>query len=212
MAGMAMSTPAADIKPAPLKAATFISASSSFGKGLLSDPTEASLSLCPRMQIHNAPSADGAGRVKGFSQFIRINTVRIALDPAPGACLSSGFGQRGARPHDGIDYYSPEGGQIHAAADGTVIEMKYRDDFGNMVLIDHGGGVYTRYAHLASFQSGLGVGAKIHAGNPIGLMGNTAGYPVPVHLHYEVLLGNYANPKASFGLDPKDPFGYLGAG
>jgi murein DD-endopeptidase MepM/ murein hydrolase activator NlpD len=89
--------------------------------------------------------------------------------------------------------------------------MKYRDDYGNMILIDHGHGVYTRYAHLSSFHNGLAVGAHVHAGDEIGLMGNTAGYAVPLHLHYEVLLGDYTNPKGSFGLTPHSPFEYRAA-
>jgi murein DD-endopeptidase MepM/ murein hydrolase activator NlpD len=44
----------------------------------------------------------------------------------------------------------------------------------------------------------------VKAGDSIGLMGNTAGYAVPIHLHYEVLTGDYANPKASFGLTPEN--------
>lgn len=193
--------------PAPVRVLPAVSAVP--GAHLLSDPTLASLSLCPGMTIHNAPSADGQGHVRGFVKVVNVNGVKLALDPAPGACLSSGFGQRGARPHFGIDYYSADGGTIHAAADGVILEMKYRDDYGNMLLIDHGGGVYTRYAHLASFRAGLSVGARVQQGDPIGLMGNTAAYPVPIHLHYELLEGNYANPKGSFGLDPHDPFGSL---
>ncbi len=89
--------------------------------------------------------------------------------------------------------------------------MKYRDDYGNMLVIDHGGGVYTRYAHLASFGRGLMSGVTVKAGEQIGLMGNTAGYQIPMHLHYELLLGDYANPKASFGLAPADPFSFPSA-
>lgn len=45
----------------------------------------------------------------------------------------------------------------------------------------------------------------------IGLMGNTAGCPIPIHQHYDVLAGDYNNPKASFGLTPVSPFDYLAA-
>ncbi len=68
-----------------------------------------------------------------------------------------------------------------------------------MLLIDHGNGVYTRYAHLSAFARDLNVGATVAAGDVIGLMGNTASYAIPIHLHYELLLGDYTNPRGSFG-------------
>jgi murein DD-endopeptidase MepM/ murein hydrolase activator NlpD len=147
---------------------------------------------------------DGARSVVGYAPVVKVRDVKLAANPTRGACLSSGFGARGGRIHRGVDYHARDGGPIFAAGEGRVLELKYRDDYGNMVLIDHGGGVFTRYAHLSTFQRGLAVGSTVKAGEQIGLMGNTAGYAVPIHLHYEVLTGDYANPKASFGLDPVD--------
>lgn len=169
------------------------------------------LSLCPRMSVANAPASDAQGRVRSFSKRVLINTVALAVAPTQGACLSSSFGARGGRQHKGIDLHAANGGPIFAGADGVVIERKYRDDYGNMLLIDHGHGVYTRYAHLSSFADGVVQGARVTAGQQIGLMGNTAGYQIPVHLHYEVLLGDYANARASFGLEPRSPFDFPAA-
>ncbi|MES1201508.1 MAG: M23 family metallopeptidase [Pseudomonadota bacterium] len=169
---------------------------------------ESALSLCPRMTITNSPANDGAGHVAHFTPVVNVQGVQLAVNPTHGACLSSGFGTRSGRLHKGIDYHSEMGGPISAAADGTIVEMKYRDDYGNMLLIDHGHGVYTRYAHLSAFQQGLAVGGHVRAGDQIGLMGNTAGYAIPIHLHYELLLGDYNNPKGSFGLTPHSPFEY----
>lgn len=169
---------------------------------------ETNLALCPRMTVSNSPPFDAARNVRPYSPVVRVNGVSLAVNPTHGACLSSGFGPRSGHPHKGVDFHSDVGGPIYAAADGVVLEMKYRDDYGNMLLIDHGKGVYTRYAHLSAFQKGLAAGAKVKAGDQIGLMGNTAGYPLPIHLHYELLLGDYANPKASFGLEAKSPFDY----
>ncbi len=160
------------------------------------------------MTVSNAPTADAQRHVKDFRSIVSVDGVPLAINPTHGACLSSGFGARNGRPHEGIDFYSADGGPIEAAANGVVIEKKYRDDYGNMLLIDHGKGVYTRYAHLSSFAPGVEIGAKVTAGQQIGLMGNTAGYRIPVHLHYELLLGDYNNPKASFGLKPESPFQY----
>ena len=172
---------------------------------------ETELDLCPRMKIENSPAADAELRVTKYSPLVSVKGVKVATFPAPGACLSSGFGQRSGRLHKGVDYHSETGAPILAAADGSIIEMKYRDDYGNMLVIDHGGGVYTRYAHLASFGRGLTSGVSIKAGEQIGLMGNTASYPIPMHLHYELLLGDYSNPKGSFGLEPVDPLSFPSA-
>lgn len=171
----------------------------------------AALDLCPRMTVQNAPASNAEGHVTAYKAVVNIEGVRIATGPIRDACLSSGFGTRSSRLHKGVDYHSETGGPVLAGGEGTIVEMKYRDDYGNMILIDHGGGVYTRYAHLASFGAGLSPGVKVRAGEQIGLMGNTGAYRVPVHLHYEVLLGDYANPKASFGLTPANPFTYPSA-
>jgi murein DD-endopeptidase MepM/ murein hydrolase activator NlpD len=173
---------------------------------------ESHLNLCPRMTIRNAPPSDSAGNVQNYAPRVRVNGAVIAVDPTRATCLSSGFGDRNGKLHKGLDYHSETGGPIMAAGDGTILEMKYRDDYGNTMLIDHGNGVYTRYSHLSSFRSGLSVGSTVRAGAPIGLMGNTAAYPIPLHLHYELLLGDYANPRASFGLIPHSPFEYHSAG
>jgi murein DD-endopeptidase MepM/ murein hydrolase activator NlpD len=169
---------------------------------------ETSLSLCPGMTVSNAPPSDAQNRVSNFASMVSVNSVSLAANPTRGACLASGFGARNGRTHKGIDLHSRDGGPIFAAGDGNVIERLYRDDYGNMLLIDHGNGVYTRYAHLSSFAADIAVGARVTAGQQIGLMGNTAAYQIPVHLHYELLTGDYDNPRRSFGLTPVSPFNY----
>ena len=185
-----------------------MSAASAMGAAVFEDQ----LRLCPRMSVANAPAADASGRVRGYAKIVRVNGVAIAINPTLGACLASAFGARGGRMHKGLDLLAADGGPVFAGADGVVIERKYRDDYGNMLLIDHGNGVYTRYAHLSNFAIGVVVGADVVAGQRIGLMGNTASYQIPIHLHYELLLGDYANPRGSFGLTPRSPFGYPRAG
>lgn len=162
---------------------------------------ETALTFCPGMTIANRPAANA------YRPLVAVNNVEIAPNPTRGACLSSGFGQRGGRMHRGVDYHSATGGPILAAGDGVVREMKYRDDYGNVVLIDHGSGVFTRYAHLSTFARDLHVGSQVRAGQEIGLMGNTAAYPIPIHLHFEVLTGDYDTPAQSFGLTARNPFG-----
>jgi murein DD-endopeptidase MepM/ murein hydrolase activator NlpD len=193
------SAPSASATPAAPAAA---GVSGSFEKQLL---------LCPRMTIQNSPPAGADLVVAKYAPVVNIKGVKLAVFPVHGACMSSGFGTRSGRLHKGLDYHNEMGAPIVAAGDGSIIEMKYRDDYGNMLLIDHGGGVYTRYAHLASFGKGLSPGVTVRAGDQIGLMGNTASYAIPMHLHYEVLLGDYSNPKASFGLEPVNPMTYPAA-
>jgi murein DD-endopeptidase MepM/ murein hydrolase activator NlpD len=195
----------ADVAPAPTPASPGANGAPSAAR------FESQLSLCPRMTVENAPASDASLRLTRYKPVVDVMGVRIATFPSHGACMSSGFGPRGDRLHKGLDFHSEDGAPILAAGDGEIVEMKYRDDYGNMVVIDHGGGVFTRYAHLASFGRGLSPGVSVAAGEQIGLMGNTASYRIPMHLHYELLLGDYDTPKGSFGLEPADPLGFPAA-
>ncbi|MEO1787626.1 MAG: peptidoglycan DD-metalloendopeptidase family protein [Pseudomonadota bacterium] len=157
--------------------------------------------LCPRMTISNAPRADGELGIVGYRPFVMAEgSVPLAVMPTNGACFSSGFGQRRGRQHKGLDFQARPPSMVHAAAAGRILEAGYRDDYGFQVVIDHGAGVHTRYAHLQAFEPGVDVGADIPFGQPLGMMGNSASYSIPVHLHYEVLIGDYDTPKKSFGL------------
>ena len=167
------------------------------------------LYLCPSMRVANAPAADNERRVREYAPLVNVNGVLIATAPTRGACLSSSFGVRGSSMHKGLDLHARDGGPILAAGDGVIIERLYRNDYGNMLLIDHGAGVYTRYAHLASFADAAEIGARVSLGQQIGAMGSTAARSV--HLHYELLLGDYATARGSFGLTPRAPFEFPAA-
>lgn len=163
------------------------------------------LYICGGTTVSNSPPADNARKVLNFNPIIRVGGVPLAVNPSPGSCLSSGFGNRNDRLHKGVDYHFPKGATVLAAGSGRVTELGYQGSYGNMVVINHGGGVYTRYAHLAGFAYDLEVGSEVAMGQQIGLMGNTSDIPIPVHLHYEILTGNYDTPKKSFGLTPMNP-------
>lgn len=169
---------------------------------------DARLQVCPRMTVSNAPGHDADFWISGFRPFVNVEGVVLAIAPTNEACLSSGFGMRSGSFHKGLDFRADPAGSIHAAADGRIVEAGYRDDYGNYVVIDHGGGVFTRYAHLAGLSSGIQADTDISFGTLLGPMGNTASYSIPVHLHYEVLLGDYNTPAASFGLEAKSPFDF----
>ncbi|MEO1656387.1 MAG: M23 family metallopeptidase [Pseudomonadota bacterium] len=163
---------------------------------------ESELLLCPRLSVSNAPRADGDGRVTGYAPFARVNGQRLLINPAPKSCLSSNFGNRRGKLHKGIDLQSRPAGPVVAAGPGTVVESGYRDDYGNYVLIKHSETVFTRYAHLQNRTGEAQEGRTVQTGTVLGIMGNTASYSIPIHLHYEILTGDYDTPKGAFGLTP----------
>lgn len=94
--------------------------------------------------------------------------------------------------HEGIDISSPYGSQVKAAAEGIVIISGPDGGYGKAVVIDHGYGIVTRYAHLS--RSFVVVGQKIRKGAVIGAVGNSGKSTGP-HVHYEVRIdGMPVNP------------------
>lgn len=110
--------------------------------------------------------------------------------------LTSGFGYRWGRMHEGIDISVPEGTPIRAAKGGTVIMASYNGGYGNYTCIDHGSGLSTCYAHQSGFVAGAG--QSVDQGQIIGYSGNTGSSTGP-HLHFEVRINGAA----------QDPMGYL---
>jgi murein DD-endopeptidase MepM/ murein hydrolase activator NlpD len=163
------------------------------------------LRSCGGIYVTNAPPMDSDFWVVDYNPIIVVGSVVLATAPANDVCLSSGFGIRSARRHDGIDLQSIPAGPIYAAAPGRILEARVSTGYGNMVLIDHGGGVYTRYAHLDHFAQGIRAGAEVGFGQEIGMMGRS-GNATAIHLHFEILTGNYNNPRGSKGLAPRNPF------
>lgn len=87
--------------------------------------------------------------------------------------------------HNGLDIIAPAGEPVYAVADGVVKEIiKSRKGLGNVVVIDHGNGYLTRYAHLADIEAKKG--RKVRMGTRIGYVG-VSGNSFAPHLHYEVL-------------------------
>lgn len=152
----------------------------------------------------NRPPTSRAGRVLNYNALVVKNGVLLAASPVNGACMTSGFGPRFGSMHKGIDLQAKPAVQVYSAAPGTILEVSRQTGFGNQVLIEHGSGVYTRYAHLANFAPGLTPGEIIGFGQPLGLMGAT-GNATAIHLHYEVLTGNYDTPRKSWGLTAHNP-------
>ena len=97
--------------------------------------------------------------------------------------LTSRYGQRWGRLHAGIDVAAPTGTPILAAADGLIIYSGWMGGYGNVVVIDHGGGVSTLYGHQSRRLTA--VGDSVAQGDPIGEVGST-GHSTGAHLHFEV--------------------------
>lgn len=127
--------------------------------------------------------------------------VRPTLWPVSGRLLSS-FGSRtdpfsgdGAF-HSGLDMSAMQGTPVHVAADGLVVEADWSGGYGRLIVVDHGNGMQTRYAHLSQFNVVLG--QEVRLGQVIALTGGTGRVTSP-HLHYEVRIGGA----------PVNPYPYL---
>ena len=118
--------------------------------------------------------------------------------PVKEAFLGSPFGHRsdpilGQRAkHEGIDFNAETGTPVVVAADGVVLSAGWQSDFGNMIDVDHGDGLTTRYAHLSRMN--VKAGSLVKRGERIGAVGST-GRSTGSHLHFEVrMLGIAQNP------------------
>jgi murein DD-endopeptidase MepM/ murein hydrolase activator NlpD len=140
-----------------------------------------------------------------YTPYIDTPAGPLLRNPTEGACLSSGFGWRGAldngRQHNGLDLANPNGGFIYAAGEGRITYADYRGGFGNVVEIDHGRGVRTLYAHLSEINQRLRPGVRVSAGAPIARMGMT-GNATGVHLHYEVWIDGLLVDPLHYGRPP----------
>jgi murein DD-endopeptidase MepM/ murein hydrolase activator NlpD len=133
-----------------------------------------------------------------IEEFQKKQAATPSIWPAQGR-VTSGFGLRTSpitrrkEFHYGIDIAAPRGTLIVASADGIVVEASYRRGYGNTIVINHGYGIRTMYAHLSSFS--VSAGDEVLKGQKIGSMGSS-GVSTGSHLHYEVQRnGVSANPR-----------------
>jgi len=146
--------------------------------------------------------------VSGFSK-----TVERSLEkklPSPGqpqapaqGTVSSPFGLRKdpisgkEKFHHGVDIAAPAGTEVKAVAGGKVVSSRWVKGYGNLVEVDHGGGLVTRYGHNA--QNLVSAGEHIQAGQPLALVGNS-GRSTGAHVHFEVRrFGKPVTPESFLG-------------
>ncbi len=99
------------------------------------------------------------------------------------------------RAHKGVDYAAPTGTVIKAAGDGRVTVAGVQGGYGNVVILEHGGGVTTLYGHMSGFAKGMRKGTRVKQGQTIGFVGKTGAATGP-HLHYEYRInGLHKNPR-----------------
>jgi murein DD-endopeptidase MepM/ murein hydrolase activator NlpD len=129
-----------------------------------------------------------------MESILRASMVRNAFQPttmpiAGPSRLGSPFGirddpfGRGMAIHEGLDFVAPYGAPVLAAAGGVVVNADYHHEFGNLVEINHGGELITRYAHLSAIQ--VSAGMTVQRGQQVGELGSTGRSTGP-HLHFEV--------------------------
>jgi murein DD-endopeptidase MepM/ murein hydrolase activator NlpD len=159
---------------------------------------------------HSGPFEALVDRVgTSLASMHRLKLVTAALPfarPVPSSLeTTSGFGVRSdpftRRPamHTGLDFRVEHGAPVRAAGRGEVVSADYNGGYGNMVEIDHGNGVTTRYAHLSAIS--VIPGQKVEPGMQVGRAGST-GRSTGTHLHYETRIEG----------DPVDPVRFLKAG
>jgi murein DD-endopeptidase MepM/ murein hydrolase activator NlpD len=144
----------------------------------------ASAAIAEQLQ-NSGSSSGGGGGTPSASGFIW---------PVSGP-ITSGFGWRWGRMHEGIDIGAACGTPIRAAASGTVVYAGWMDGYGNITIIDHGGGMATAYGHQSAIYVG---GGSVSQGQTIGAVGST-GHSTGCHLHFEVRVNGI----------PVDPLNYL---
>lgn len=117
--------------------------------------------------------------------------------------ITSGFGYRHGRNHNGVDIDLEEGDTVRAAFDGKVRYAMYHENgFGNLVIIRHYNGLETYYGHCSKLL--VGPNQEVKAGDPIGLGGNT-GHSYGAHLHFEIRFYDVPiDPELVFNFQHKD--------
>jgi murein DD-endopeptidase MepM/ murein hydrolase activator NlpD len=183
-----------------------LSAARSARRASLADVREDARHYASEAAALQAQSANVAAQIRSAQATVSSSPSysQASTDSSPSASgfiwpvggpVVSPFGWRWGRMHEGVDIAAGYGSPIAAAASGTVIYAGWMGGYGNLIIIDHGGGIATAYAHQSSFAVGAG---PVSQGQTIGYIGCT-GHCFGPHLHFEVRVNGSA----------VDPLGYL---
>jgi murein DD-endopeptidase MepM/ murein hydrolase activator NlpD len=154
-------------------------------QGLLNSEAARAAAAARASRDSSAPADDSGGRISGSGM----------RWPASGP-VTSEFGYRWGRLHAGLDIGAGMGAPIHAAKAGTVIFSGVQGGYGNVVIIEHGGGLTTLYGHMS--RRAASDGQEVSTGDLIGYVGST-GHSTGPHLHFETRVGG----------SPQNPRRYL---
>ena len=179
-----------DVDPALLRQIATTDAASQLGQGGPYEPVKANSDSTFKQLFSSWKKLDN----------LSVGAIAVPSEkPVKMAAFTSGYGVRsdpfggGAARHMGIDLAGPVGTPVYATADGTVSDSGYNSGgYGNLIKLDHGRGVETRYGHLSALL--VSAGQRVTRGQLIGRMGST-GRSTGSHLHYEVRIeGKAVNP------------------
>lgn len=146
---------------------------------VIKEPVDQVVAKGAQRTVVVASASRGSGKVSGLGWPLNSN-------------INSYYGYRNGRQHTGIDLAGHTGDPFVAAASGKVVSAGWGGGYGNMIVIDHGNGVTTRYAHASKLL--VSVGKSVSKGQTIGLVGSTGNSTGP-HLHFEVIInGSTVNP------------------
>lgn len=147
-----------------------------------------------------APAADNDNdnSSSGGSSTITEGSSGGFIRPVSSSSITSSYGPRvhpvtgQYKVHTGVDFAASTGTPFVAAKDGVVTAAEYHPAYGNMVIIDHGGGVSTLYAHASQLK--VSAGQRVKQGQVVSLVGST-GYSTGPHAHFEIRInGQHVNP------------------
>lgn len=145
--------------------------------------------LLGEVNAYAETTANAKNESKEYGESKVVNGKAVMFfHPTHGGAISSAFGERWGKMHKGIDIPKNMNNEVVACLDGKVKNVFYEEaGYGNIVILDHGNGLESRYAHLNSYN--VKIGDSIKAGQKIANVGSTGRSTGP-HLHFEIRLNN----------------------
>lgn len=176
-------------------------------RDLLNDPERALEHAASRLSFVEDVASTAVKSARSLSVLLEGQHAMLSATPSrrpSRGYVTSGYGMRIdpftglAQHHSGVDFSARLGAPVSATADGVVIFSGKHGAYGNMIELDHGHGLVTKYAHLSSIH--VKVGEKVKRGHVVGEVGNTGRSTGP-HLHYEIRVNGIPQDPRRFMLE-----------